>query len=534
MNAIVYARFSTDKQSDSSIDDQTRICRARADALELNVVAVHADRAVSGASCVQDRPGGRAMLADALAGRFSVLFVESLDRLSRDQVEQETIVRRLEHRGIRIIGVSDSYDTASGDSRKLLRGVRGMINETYLDDLRKKTHRGLIGQISRGFHAGGLSFGYRSVVAGVNARGEPIGHRLEIDQAQAEIVRQIFARYSGGESCQRIAAELNARGIRGPRGGTWSVSALYGSPAKGSGVLNNELYRGRYIWNRSRWVKDPDTRQRQRIARPCDEWQIEKRPELRIIDDAGWNAARVRMDSPRHAGGRRGRGGIPTTLFGGLLRCGICGGAVIAASARDYACATRKDRGVAVCAGIAARREEVDRVLIEHLQHEVLAPTMLAEIERTAIQRALEFARASRDADHSARITELRREIERLADGIATVGVSPALADRLRRAEADLEALNRLRTRADVTMLPAAIRIRARALANDLRGVLQRETSLAREALRATFGSIRLVPDEGAIYAEFDDAAENLLLAVGGASLGRVAGAGFEPATFGL
>ena len=88
--------------------------------LELNVVAVHRDRAVSGASCVQGRPGGRALLTDALAGRFSVLLVESLDRLSRDQVEQETIVRRLEHRGIRIIGVSDSYDTASGEVARLV------------------------------------------------------------------------------------------------------------------------------------------------------------------------------------------------------------------------------------------------------------------------------------------------------------------------------------------------------------------------------------------------------------------------------
>ena len=123
------------------------------------------------------------------------------------------------------------------------------------------------------------------MVAGVNACGEPIGHRLEINQAQAEIVRQIFAR-SGGESCQRIAAELNARGVRGPRGGTWSVSALYGSPAKGSGMLNNELYLGRYIWNRSRWVKDPDTRQRQRVDRPREEWQIENRQELRILDEA--------------------------------------------------------------------------------------------------------------------------------------------------------------------------------------------------------------------------------------------------------
>ncbi len=232
MRAAIYARFSTELQSVASIEDQARLCRERATALGLTVVAVHSDCAISGATPVNRRPGASACVADALAGRFDVLLIESLDRLSRNLVEQETVIRRLEHRGIRLIGVSDGYDSTSGAGRKLLRGVRGLISETYLDDLRAKTHRGLTGQIERGYHAGGLSYGYRSVVAGVNGRGEPIGHRLEIDEAQAVVVRGIFARYAAGESCQRIAADLNARGVRGPRGGTWCVSALYGSPAK--------------------------------------------------------------------------------------------------------------------------------------------------------------------------------------------------------------------------------------------------------------------------------------------------------------
>src|SRR5271169_6321022 len=89
---------------------------------------------------------------------------------------------------------------------------------SHIDDLRAKTHRGLCGQIERGFHAGGLAYGYRSVALDG-------GHRLEVDPAQAEQVRWIFARYAGGWSCQKIAATLNAQGVRGPRGGTWCVSA---------------------------------------------------------------------------------------------------------------------------------------------------------------------------------------------------------------------------------------------------------------------------------------------------------------------
>jgi len=71
--------------------------------------------------------------------------------------------------------------------------------------------------------------------------------------------RWIFARYAEGWSVQRIAHELNARKVPSPRASTWVVSAIYGSPNKGSGILNNCLYQGLYIWNRSQWVKDPDT-----------------------------------------------------------------------------------------------------------------------------------------------------------------------------------------------------------------------------------------------------------------------------------
>ena len=69
-----------------------------------------------------------------------------------------------------------------------------------------------------------------------------------------------------------------------------------------------------------------------------------------------------------------------------------------------------------------------------------------------------------------------------------------------------------------------AIRKRVRALRNDPRGVVQCETNLAREALRATFGLVRLMPNAGGVYAEFDNAVEELLVAVGVASMAGCAG----------
>jgi DNA invertase Pin-like site-specific DNA recombinase len=346
----------------------------------------------------------------ALARRFDVLVLEGLDRLSRDQVDQEQVVRRLEHRGIRIVGVADGYDSASGPSRVLLRGMRGLVNEVYLRDLPHKIRRGLAGQIERGFHAGGMSYGYRSVAVGMNCHGDADGFRLEIVPQQAAVVREIFERYANGESLQRIAADLNERSVPGPgrkrsKPSTWSVSALYGTPKDGSGLLNNELYIGRYVWNRREWVKDPDnpTRRTPRL-RSRQEWKTVERPDLRIISDELWQAVRARMLSPRRRSGQRGRSAPMRTLFGGLLRCSVCGGAMVAVQARSYGCAAHKERGLAVCRGTFAPRSETDARLVAELQKEILTPEAITNIEARVRSLLGELHDQARDGRRLARL----------------------------------------------------------------------------------------------------------------------------------
>ena len=521
--AAIYARFSTDKQSETSIDDQARICRKRAEALGFGIVATHADHAVSGAMRVADRPGGRAMLADMLARRFDVLMLEGLDRLSRDRVEQETIVRRLEHRGVRIIGVSDGYDSASGKSRKILRAMRGMIDESYRDDLAEKTHRGLSGQIERGYHAGGLSFGYRSVVAGVNTRGEPIGHLLEIDTAQAEWVRWIFVRYGDGWSSKRIAHELNARGVRSARGGTWPASAIHGRADRGAGVLNNELYIGRYVWNRSQWIRDPDNpKQRERRERPREEWQIADRADLRIVSDELWQVAQRRIHAPRAASGSVGRGPRPSTLFGGLLRCGQCGGAVTAVSSRLYGCTVRKERGPTVCAGVYAPRVDLDSRLLSLVRDELLTPAALAQVQRQ-VREALTTSTTSRREDAS-RAADKEAEIGRLVDAIARMGHSESLEVRLRAAERDRDEMRVARTAATETERPSpeAVSNAYRRFVMDLKDCLTGDVAAARGALQKLLGEIRVVGgDDGEVYAEVETRTDRVLLEAVGAGVSK-------------
>ena len=534
MRAVIYARFSSEKQSETSLDDQERLCRARAARDGFEITEVFVDQGVSGSTPLASRPGGRALLAAMLARRFDVLVVEGLDRVSRDQVECEQTCRRFEHRQLRIVGVSDGYDSASA-SRKIQRGVRGLINEIYLDDLRAKTHRGLSGQVARGFHAGGLSFGYRSVAV----EG---GHHLEVDEQRAEVVRWIFERFAAGDSCQVIARTLNERRIASPRGSTWAVSAIYGAPKKGAGVLSNELYVGRYVWNRGQFVKDPETGKRQRVARPREEWMIEQRPELRIVDEAVWQTVQERLHRRRSLGGSAGKGPKPRVLLGGLLECACCGGAVVAVSATAYGCAARKDRGAVVCTGVRVSRQDAEAAVLGFVRDELLSPRAIATFEAGVREYLAEIRRGARadDSRRRGQVVELEREVERLTDAIAQIGYSAAIADRLKRTEADLRA-----ARADAPapsaadIIPDAV-TRFRAAVATLETTLKTDIDRSREMLRDILGRIVVSNDEAGIaWGEIEAFGTARLAGAatgtdGGSILGRVAGTGFEPVTFGL
>src|SRR5574343_498753 len=267
MLAAIYAPYRSAKQREASLEDQERSCRRRAEQEGWTVVQVYADAAISGSR--MDRPGYASMLAGASSGDWTVLLVEDLSRLSRDEVEGVQGVRRLEHRGVRVVGVSDGYDS-DRPGRTAQRSVRALLSALYLEDLAARTRRGLEGQVRRGFRAGGLPYGYRPV-------HEDGGSRLEIDPDQAAVVVEIWGRFSAGQSPRKIAADLNASGVTPPRSSSrkgpasWISSAIYGHAAKGTGILRNQLYLGRQIWNRSEWLKDPDTGARVRRERPESE-----------------------------------------------------------------------------------------------------------------------------------------------------------------------------------------------------------------------------------------------------------------------
>ena len=370
MTAAIYCRYSTDKQREASIEDQARNCRRIAEREGWQIAKTYQDQAVSGSRT--DRAGYQAMLADAKAGKFDVLLVDDISRLSRDQVEAETTFRRLEHRGVRVIGVADGYDS-DAKTRKVHRAVKKLMNEVYLDDLAEKTHRGLEGQARAGNNAGGRAYGYRHVPVEDAARCDPFGRpivvavRREVEPKQADTVRRIFEWYAAGFSPLWIADELNRLKVPAPganwqrrtrrRDGIWLMTAIAGDARKGVGILNNDLYRGVYVWNRSQWVRDPETHKRVRQERPESEWITQKMPHLRIVNDELWQRVKTRQADVRrkstkirealHRAARTGR--EPKYLLSGLLKCGICGANFVIGDKRHYVCSSHTNGGQHAC-----------------------------------------------------------------------------------------------------------------------------------------------------------------------------------------
>jgi len=104
LRAVVYARFSTDLQSERSIEDQVTLCRAYAEKEGYDVVEVFADHAMSGASLI-GRDGLLTLMERAKSRAHDVVIVEALDRLSRDMEDLAGIHKRLSFAGVEIRAV---------------------------------------------------------------------------------------------------------------------------------------------------------------------------------------------------------------------------------------------------------------------------------------------------------------------------------------------------------------------------------------------------------------------------------------------
>ena len=441
----LYARYSDDKQSPNSIEDQFRICRMHADKQGWSVADSYSDAGISGATVVF-RPGVKTLIRDAMAGKFEMVLAEALDRLSRDQEDIAAVFKRLRFAGVPIVTLSE------GEITELHVGLKGTMNALFLKDLASKTHRGVRGRVEAGKVGCGNAYGYK-VVREIDAAGKVTTGEREIIPAQADIIRRIFREYVAGKSPRQIAIGLNRDGVASPQGVRWTDASIRGNRSLGSGILQNEFYIGEMVWNRRRRVKNPDTGRTEHRMNPETEWVHVQAPHLRIIDDELWNAARARQASLVRLFDEARAGGAdilraastnrrPKTLLSGLLECGVCGGTVAKRGNNRFGCVSHI-MGKGCTNSRTINRDVLEARVLAGLRDKLMAPHVVAEAMRAYIQetnRLNHYRRANREAD-LLRLEKARKAIAGIVAAIEDGGYSRPLMERLKTLEGDAEGI---------------------------------------------------------------------------------------------
>ncbi len=369
------------------------------------------------------------------------------------------------------------------------------------------------------------------------------------------MVVRILRDFAAGVSPKEIARRLNREGIPGPFGSKWSPSTIHGHHARGTGILNNELYVGRLVWNRLRYIQNPDTGRRVSRPNPRSEWVTADVPSLRIVDDQLWAAVKERQERTRKklsqpAGAALSRLRRPRYLFSSLTRCGECGAGFITLARNRLGCFGASARGT--CTNrLTIRRDEVEQRVLRALQEKLLRKDLFEEFCR-------EFTKEMNRLrmEHRAGLASAEREVQRLEARRAKLVQS--IMDGVPGSEVKDELISIAARRQELTHQLASAKQTPPLLHPNMADLYREKvTSLAKalehpesrpeavEILRGLIDEIVLTPVDGTLRIELKG---NLAAMLGAArnakrspetgdlslQIALVAGAGFEPATFGL
>jgi site-specific DNA recombinase len=321
----IYGRVSSKQQAEANtIASQIEALKARveADGLRLETELCFIDEGYSGGTLL--RPALESLRDQAAAGAFDRLYVHSPDRLSRSYPYQVLLVEELQRLGIEIVFLN--HDIGRSPEENLLLQVQGMMAEYERAKILERSRRGKRYAAKAGAvnALSGAPYGYR-YIGKYEGGGQA---RYEIVEAQAEVVRQMFAwvaldRCSIGQVCR----QLQEREILSPRGKNyWDRTTVWG-------ILKNSAYVGQARFSKTR-VGPPRPRLRGQRGKPAQprkdtsvyDTPVEDQiviPVPAIVEEAVFAAVAEQLAENRLR--RRERQCGSRYLLQGLLVCAKCG-----------------------------------------------------------------------------------------------------------------------------------------------------------------------------------------------------------------
>ncbi|MBQ7718042.1 MAG: recombinase family protein [Clostridia bacterium] len=226
MNAVIYARYSSDSQREESIDGQLRECKAFAVKNDFQIIGTYIDRALSAKT--DNRPDFQKMIKDSASGKFEAIIVWKLDRFARNRYDSAHYKSVLRKNGVKIVSATEIIsDNPEGI---LLESMLEGMAEYYSAELAEKVIRGLKeNALKCKYNGGNLPIGYTT----------DSNQCFQIDPLTAPIVLDAFKHYADGATMREITDEMNIRGVRTKRGGKININCV-------TRMLHNRKYIGEY------------------------------------------------------------------------------------------------------------------------------------------------------------------------------------------------------------------------------------------------------------------------------------------------
>lgn len=413
MNAVIYARYSSDKQTEQSIEGQLRDCYSYAERNDINIVGEYIDRAMSGTN--DQRQDFQQMIKDSSKKQFDYVIVYKLDRFARNRYDSAIYKQKLKISGVRVLSVTEGI--GEGDESIILEAVLEAMAEMYSKQLGQNVRRGLRESALKANSTGGTI---------------PLGYRIEnkklvVDEKTAPIVKYVFTAYAAGDPKTKIVEELTNRGYRTKQGNAFTVNSF-------RRMIENKKYTGLYSYNGIE-VEDG-----------C--------PAL--IDKNTFDKANSILAQTRRAPGRR-KAKVEYLLQGKLF-CGYCGSPMVGESGHNksnnvynyYACAKRKKEHT--CEKKNEKKDFIEWYIVEQTIEYVLNETRIEHIaDKVVEQYNCEFSSSNISVleKKSARVErEINEAVEALIKTSSKIAISKINEKietlELQKADTDIE-LSKLR-----------------------------------------------------------------------------------------
>lgn len=330
--AVIYARFSSDKQTEMSIEAQVRACKEYALRTDLQITKIYADEAISGKSTLK-RAEYQKMMKDAKVHKFDVILIHKYDRIARNLGDHVNLENKLREYEIQLIATAQDF--GQGKEAKMMRGIQWLMSEYYVDNLTEEVKKGHKELAYKGKHNGGVApFGYNIV-----------DQKYVVNETEAFYVRKMYECCKAMKGYKDLIAEMNEQGIVGKRGKPFKYSSIYE-------ILRNEKYSGVYVYS-------PDE-EKERVKRRTKPNAIRVENAIPpIIDREEWLKVQEVLDS------RKGIGVTKKTYkCSGIVFCGECGSTMHIGISQNkghkyryYRCPNKE------CPTKGVRTEIVDKVL---------------------------------------------------------------------------------------------------------------------------------------------------------------------------